>query len=174
MKGYTIRQIAEILGISYRAAQKRIERAGIKPLTRSAIYSAEAYDCIKETRRRGRPSKNNKDYSAFQSYSGEGVYFIQDLSGYTKIGITNDLGRRIVKLQSDNSSDLVLISFFQSTDSKKLEDLFHHVFDNYKVRGEWFNLTNEQIQQIKAIETKVKTSGVNDLDEIKDLLLESA
>jgi predicted ArsR family transcriptional regulator len=58
--GLDAKEISEILGINQRAVKKRLERAGVKPLSYSgptAIYAPEAVDAIKDSRGRGRPPK---------------------------------------------------------------------------------------------------------------------
>jgi hypothetical protein len=56
MEGLTITEIASILGIEPSAAKVRLWKAGIKPLTKEALYPREAVDAIKDIRN-GRPSK---------------------------------------------------------------------------------------------------------------------
>ena len=57
VEGYTARQIARILGISYDNARKRIEKAKIKPITKDAIYPFDTPDKIRKVKPVGRPKK---------------------------------------------------------------------------------------------------------------------
>jgi len=57
MDGITISYMAKCLGISYQTAARRIERAGIKPLTYEALYPPDTLDKIREAHR-GRPKKS--------------------------------------------------------------------------------------------------------------------
>jgi hypothetical protein len=54
-EGYTAKEMAEILNITYENVRKRIEKAGIKPLTKEAIYPESALEAIRNVPRRGRP-----------------------------------------------------------------------------------------------------------------------
>jgi hypothetical protein len=57
MDGMTIPEIAGKLGITYLAAKQRLLRAGIKPITKEAIYPKDAWERIRDTPGRGRPPK---------------------------------------------------------------------------------------------------------------------
>jgi predicted ArsR family transcriptional regulator len=55
-KGWTIKEIALKLGIPPNTVKQRIFQAGIKPITREAIYPPDTLDRIREAPM-GRPSK---------------------------------------------------------------------------------------------------------------------
>jgi hypothetical protein len=57
MEGMTIPEIAEKLGITYLAAKQRLLRAGIKPITKEAIYPNDAWEQIRNVSGPGRPPK---------------------------------------------------------------------------------------------------------------------
>jgi predicted RNA polymerase sigma factor len=56
MEGLTVSEIAELLNIPVQTAARRIERAGIKPLTREAVFPFDTPEKIKNARP-GRPPK---------------------------------------------------------------------------------------------------------------------
>ena len=57
MEGYTVKEMADILGINLKAAELRIFRAGIKPITKDAIYDKSVLEILKNTPGKGRPKK---------------------------------------------------------------------------------------------------------------------
>jgi predicted ArsR family transcriptional regulator len=57
MKGMTIDEIAEELGIPWKTAHKRLEKAGIKPVSYKALYDPSALDAIRNVPGKGRPPK---------------------------------------------------------------------------------------------------------------------
>ena len=57
VKGFTIQEIADKLDILYKTAHKRLETAGIKPLTKEAIYPESALKAIRNVPGKGRPKK---------------------------------------------------------------------------------------------------------------------
>ena len=62
MKRMTIDEIADALGIPCKTAHKRLERAGIKPLSYKAIYDPSVVEAIRNVPGKGRPKKtDNKD-----------------------------------------------------------------------------------------------------------------
>jgi hypothetical protein len=61
MEGMTIPEIAVKLGITYLAAKQRLLRAGIKPLTKEAIYPNDAWEKIRNVPGKGRPRKNKAE-----------------------------------------------------------------------------------------------------------------
>jgi hypothetical protein len=56
MEGMTVTEIAKALEISIDAARKRIETAGIRPITREAIYHPDVIEVLRDVRM-GRPKK---------------------------------------------------------------------------------------------------------------------
>jgi predicted ArsR family transcriptional regulator len=56
MEGMTITEMAKKLKIPPRTVERRIQRAGIRPLTKEAIYPPDTLDKIKEVKM-GRPPK---------------------------------------------------------------------------------------------------------------------
>jgi hypothetical protein len=57
MKGVTIDEIAETLKITPKTAHKRLERAGIKPVSYKALYDPSVIEAIKVVDKGGRPKK---------------------------------------------------------------------------------------------------------------------
>jgi type II restriction/modification system DNA methylase subunit YeeA len=62
-EGYTAKELAELLDISYENVRKRIEKAGIKPITKEAIYPYSALEEIRNVGPVGRPPKARPDDS---------------------------------------------------------------------------------------------------------------
>jgi predicted RNA polymerase sigma factor len=56
MEGLTVSEIAKLLKIPVQTAARRIERAGIKPITREAVFPFDTPDRIRDAPR-GRPKK---------------------------------------------------------------------------------------------------------------------
>jgi len=53
----TIQEVADALGLSYFAARQRIVRAGIKPITKEALYPENTLELVKNVPGKGRPPK---------------------------------------------------------------------------------------------------------------------
>jgi DNA-binding Lrp family transcriptional regulator len=61
MEGMTIDEIAEVLNITPKTAHKRLERAGVKPVSYKALYDPSAIEAIKVVDKGGRPSKKQEE-----------------------------------------------------------------------------------------------------------------
>jgi IS30 family transposase len=59
MDGLTLTEMAQILGVPPKTVERRIQRAGFKPITREAIYAPEVLEAIRNVRM-GRPPKAKK------------------------------------------------------------------------------------------------------------------
>lgn len=78
------------------------------------------------------------------------VYFIKNNEGYTKIGKTHDLKNRLHNLKYESyGKDLRVIHLIESRDIDVLEKTLHKVFAHKRVKGEWFDLSDEDINIFK-------------------------
>jgi hypothetical protein len=57
MKGLTISEMSKVLKITPDSVLKRLQRAGIKPLTREVLYAESALEVIRVVPSPGRPKR---------------------------------------------------------------------------------------------------------------------
>jgi hypothetical protein len=78
------------------------------------------------------------------------VYFIKDSqSGYVKIGRTDDdISIRLTQLQVGNPSELTVCKTIECN-SREVEKKLHEQFADKHIRGEWFNITDVDIESCK-------------------------
>ena len=70
------------------------------------------------------------------------VYVIGDPEGPQKVGVANDVTKRLASLQTGNPRPLACASFFEiQNDAGEVERYAHWLLRDQKVRGEWFNVT---------------------------------
>lgn len=81
------------------------------------------------------------------------VYLICDpATDKFKIGVTREnIQTRIKKLQTGNSTELFISSYYKCEYPFRLEKMLHNKFKNKKELNEWFNLENEDIFNFKKI-----------------------
>jgi predicted ArsR family transcriptional regulator len=58
---FTVQELAKKLGIEPSAIKMRLHRAGIKPVSKDALYTEDALRVLLETPGKGRPAKEPKD-----------------------------------------------------------------------------------------------------------------
>lgn len=76
------------------------------------------------------------------------IYFIADESTNTvKIGVTKDVYKRLTALQTGHSTKLKLLHVTEG--SYEEEKCLHKKYKKYKVRNEWFDLSDEIVNDIE-------------------------
>lgn len=88
------------------------------------------------------------------------VYVIQDVSNtwQYKIGRTNYPKRRINRFGVTLPFETEVVAILQTEDAAALERELHQHFANDRRRGEWFDLTEAQVQQIRHWDTGISAS----------------
>jgi hypothetical protein len=77
-----------------------------------------------------------------------GVYVLY-CEGYCKVGITNNINKRIKTLQTGNPFLIQLVLFNIVNNAADLEKKLHKKYKHKNIRNEWFYLDNDDIQYIK-------------------------
>ena len=88
-----------------------------------------------------------KDYSRYC------VYFVE-CNGVFKIGTTSDIKSRLNSLQTSNPTPINLvytISVPLMGNHRDVEKALHIIFENNYVRGEWYKITEQDIERIKLL-----------------------
>jgi hypothetical protein len=82
--------------------------------------------------------------------SGGIIYFINDtISGCMNIGRTNyDVELCLYQLQLGNVNELIIYKIIGNCNSRFLEKQLHKYFKSYHVRGNWYMLSNKQIDDM--------------------------
>jgi hypothetical protein len=81
------------------------------------------------------------------------IYLLENVSDNTiKIGYTRGkVEKRAKQLLTGSSADLSIIKTIPTDFGYKTETYLHRIFSHKKVRGEWFNLTQEDIAKMEEI-----------------------
>lgn len=76
-----------------------------------------------------------------------------------KIGITGrDPIKRLKELQTGTSSDLKVLYTFKSNFGTLLESSLHKHYNIDKIRGEWFTITNEELEKFLNVCYKIENN----------------
>ena len=71
--------------------------------------------------------------------------------GFVKIGISNDVKRRVASIQTSNPYNLEVVRLwgpFSHEYARRLEQRLHSAFDDRGGRGEWFSVDPEEISAV--------------------------
>lgn len=103
-------------------------------------HEANKRKAYSESRRNNRNKVDN---------SNTNVYLIKDTkTGLIKIGSSNNPERRLVELKNQyENDDLVLVAYVENVE-QKLETEIHNNYKNQNKINEWFELSNEDVQEI--------------------------
>lgn len=74
------------------------------------------------------------------------VYFVSD-GTYVKIGFTGNIEQRLITLQTGSPNTLTIKKIIPNA-TIETEKQYHEKFKYKRVRGEWFNLSDEEIKDI--------------------------
>ena len=86
----------------------------------------------------------------FTKTNGKGlVYFIHEEGDFKrfKIGYTTKISERLLSLQTGNPDLLVVYKTIENV-TKKKETQLHQLFAQYRIRGEWFAINPDMIDQL--------------------------
>ena len=102
-----------------------------------------------EIKKRVKENKENETVNGF-------VYLIKikDKNKY-KIGLTSNLKQRISSLSNQNPFEIKLITAIENNDIYKLESELHKKFADKNIKGEWFELSQKDVDYIKRIEDDI-------------------
>ena len=78
------------------------------------------------------------------------VYLIQVTgTAFFKIGFTSDIHFRLASLKAANPMPLEVVATTRG--ARKLEGRFHRRFQLQRVRGEWFELSEDDVAAVRAV-----------------------
>ena len=86
----------------------------------------------------------------------EYIYFVSEepFTRFVKIGKTNSIDKRISMLQTGNPRKLNVLLTFERPKKYDYEKVFHKLFFNKCVRGEWYSLSMDTLIRIEIIMKK--------------------
>ena len=84
----------------------------------------------------------------------EAVYILQKAnSSIFKIGRSYIVNNRLKMINAKLPFKTKIFKLFFTKESKKIEKILHQKYKNKKVRGEWFELTNEDLKWLSKVES---------------------
>jgi len=80
-----------------------------------------------------------------------GYVYLLHCEGRHKIGITEDVRKRLSAIQTSNPFPVALVASSRVEDPAKFERQLHNRFAGQRVRREWFDLQPAEVEAIKAM-----------------------
>lgn len=78
------------------------------------------------------------------------IYLVkEEFLGLVKIGVASNLRARLAVMRTNCPQELKLLHFVKTKNAYKIEKVLHENHLEYHYSGEWFDLDNEQINEIK-------------------------
>jgi hypothetical protein len=79
------------------------------------------------------------------------VYLILAENGLIKIGKSNDVYGRLKSLDTSSPLKLSLLFYIETMNADELEDALHGIYDDKRIKGEWFSLSDEDVKEIMEL-----------------------
>lgn len=79
-----------------------------------------------------------------------GVYILQADSGLVKIGLAQNIERRVLDIQAMSPSALTLVHVIETDRAREVERLLHIEFKARREWGEWFRLSPFDLERVKT------------------------
>jgi hypothetical protein len=80
------------------------------------------------------------------------IYILKAANGLYKIGKTQNLNSRIKTIRTASPVKIEVYRVFQSTEYSKIEIHLHRLFSDFREIGEWFRLTNAELETVDEIQ----------------------
>ena len=117
-------------------------------------YNQEDINYInQQAKQRKRQKLENVEYKEINESEKGVVYLlkIKDTNQY-KIGVSKDFDRRYNEISPKMPFELKTINLIKSFNIYDLEKELHEKFANKRIKGEWFELEEKDVEYIKSIE----------------------
>lgn len=90
-------------------------------------------------------------------------------SNFYKIGYTKNVIKRLATLQTANALELVIVERFFSLNARYLEKEIHKYYESQKVRGEWFQFSEEQVKNFVSTINNLDKGGDEYIQEVIEI-----
>lgn len=144
-----IRDLKEVDDEEWVNVKKWLIENAEKEIEREVIRRGEAFENGLKKLVNSSPLPKDKKKSKKEGY----VYLLScPRNGLFKIGKAKDVNERMVKIQPKFPAETELVYSFFSFDYDKAERILHNQYKEFRKHGEWFDLSNMQVDEICQIQ----------------------
>jgi hypothetical protein len=113
------------------------------------FYQYKSYEDIDQINKEitQKKARYKEELSGIERY----IYVFGTRTGYYKIGLANDVQKRLSGVQSNCPLKLSVVHYFSCEKTKSIESRLHAVFLSKKTTGEWFSLSRSDIKWIQTL-----------------------
>lgn len=110
------------------------------------------YSCLADYLER---TAAESQFTAFRpAKPNERVYFVGGDDGPVKIGITTNSAQRLQHMQTGSPVELKVLAVVPA--GRSLERAYHSYFERHRIRGEWFERSDQLAEEIRHWSRKVR------------------
>lgn len=92
------------------------------------------------------------------------VYLIYSESGLYKIGVSNDVEKRLATLRTSSGHALSCLGYYKTEDkATKVERALHKLFEEFRTLGEWFDFPKDRFS-LERFETILERYGMTKME----------
>lgn len=111
----------------------------------------EYYDLLMEKEKQREANVDAESWRDKRTPAPGYVYLLEAENNIYKIGRSRDLKTRVLTIQMHSPVKVILLHRFQSKNSIIAEETLHKKYAAKRKHGEWFDLNDREVNEIKAI-----------------------
>jgi len=116
------------------------------------FYRYATDEKIDEENKKTKEQRRQAAESRIQGPATGYVYLLRASNGCHKIGRARDVEKRLKSILRDYPLEIKVIHYIPSRDCVKAETYLHHLFSDYRLQGDWFDLDKEHIDWITTLD----------------------
>lgn len=92
------------------------------------------------------------------------VYLLYSESGLYKIGVSNDVEKRMSTLKTGSGYPIMCLAYYKTKDKPTtVERILHKLFDEFRVQGEWFDFPKDRFS-LEKFESILERYGMTKME----------
>jgi hypothetical protein len=109
-----------------------------------------------------------KEYKSYYKSLSFIYFIIESQNNYVKIGRSVNVEKRLNSLKTSTPAKLSLEIEIPTYHDTQGERFFHSLFSQNKIRGEWFNINQDEFELLKELNINLISRGYSLIDILVD------
>jgi hypothetical protein len=137
--GKSVRECEKLTGINYKKIEREAKKLG--------VVKGDGNDSVISSRVPVWAKPSLSECNPIILY----IITAKEFNGAYKIGITNNISNRLTTLQTASPFKLFALRIYEIKNPRQVEFSLHLLFKNKRLQGEWFNLSEVDIDYIHGM-----------------------